>query len=82
MLARAVACTGFPRFILISTDKALRPNHVMGASISGVAQMVPHAALLARGGDFFLLDISELMPNFDLAKQILRLNSASECLCA
>ena len=37
MLARAVACTVSPSFILISTDKGVRPTNDMGASMSGAA---------------------------------------------
>ena len=140
-LARAAACSGVASFTLISTDKAVRPTNVMGASkraaelviqalaqelaadpirlamvrfgnvlgssgsvvplfreqitkggpitlthpeiirffmtIPEAAQLVLQAAVLARGGDLFLLDMGEPMRIQDLAKQMVRLSGLS-----
>jgi FlaA1/EpsC-like NDP-sugar epimerase len=149
VLARAAACSGVASFTLISTDKAVRPTNVMGASkraaelviqalaqelaaaalnagrhpatrlamvrfgnvlgssgsvvplfreqiakggpitithpeiiryfmtIPEAAQLVLQAAVLARGGDLFLLDMGEPVRILDLAKQMVRLSGLS-----
>ena len=140
-LARAAARSGVASFTLISTDKAVRPTNVMGASkraaelviqalaqelaadpirlamvrfgnvlgssgsvvplfreqitkggpitlthpeiirffmtIPEAAQLVLQAAVLARGGDLFLLDMGEPVRIHDLAKQMVRLSGLS-----
>jgi FlaA1/EpsC-like NDP-sugar epimerase len=139
VLARTAAQSGVASFTLISTDKAVRPTNVMGASkraaelvIQALAQDQPHtrlamvrfgnvlgssgsvvplfreqiakagpitlthpeiirffmtipeaaqlvlqAAVLARGGDLFLLDMGEPVRILDLAKQMVRLSGLS-----
>jgi FlaA1/EpsC-like NDP-sugar epimerase len=149
VLARAVVRAGVASFTLISTDKAVRPTNVMGASkraaelviqglaqelasevlgagrrpatrlvtvrfgnvlgssgsvvplfreqiakggpitlthpeiirffmtIPEAAQLVLQAAVLARGGDLFLLDMGEPVRILDLAKQMVRLSGLS-----
>lgn len=141
VLARAAVRSGVASFTLISTDKAVRPTNVMGASkraaelviqalaqelaadpirlamvrfgnvlgssgsvvplfreqiakggpitlthpeiirffmtIPEAAQLVLQAAVLARGGDLFLLDMGEPVRILDLAKQMVRLSGLS-----
>jgi FlaA1/EpsC-like NDP-sugar epimerase len=139
VLARAAVQAGVASFTLISTDKAVRPTNVMGASkraaelviqalaqerpatrlamvrfgnvlgssgsvvplfrgqiakggpitlthpeiirffmtIPEAAQLVLQAAVLARGGDLFLLDMGEPVRILDLAKQMVRLSGLS-----
>ena len=76
VLARAAARSGVASFTLISTDKAVRPTNVMGAS-KRAAELVIQAAVLARGGDLFLLDMGEPVRILDLAKQMVRLSGLS-----
>ena len=142
LMARAAIAAGVESFILISTDKAVRPTNVMGASkrsaelvvqalaqelpprsptrlsmvrfgnvlgssgsvvplfrqqiasggpitlthpeivrffmtIPEAAQLVIQAAVLARGGDLFLLDMGEPVRIKSLAEQMLRLSGLS-----
>ncbi|MBM5826440.1 MAG: polysaccharide biosynthesis protein [Cyanobacteria bacterium M_surface_10_m2_119] len=142
VMARAAIAAGVESFTLISTDKAVRPTNVMGASkrsaelvvqalaqelpprsptrlamvrfgnvlgssgsvvplfrqqiarggpitlthpeivrffmtIPEAAQLVIQAAVLARGGDLFLLDMGEPVRIKSLAEQMLRLSGLS-----
>ena len=142
VIARAAIAAGVESFTLISTDKAVRPTNVMGASkrsaelvvqalaqelppqsptrlsmvrfgnvlgssgsvvplfrqqiasggpitlthpeivrffmtIPEAAQLVIQAAVLARGGDLFLLDMGEPVRIKSLAEQMLRLSGLS-----
>ena len=142
VVCRAACAAGLNEVVLISTDKAVRPTNVMGASkrvaelvvqaqafeqgsrpgtrlamvrfgnvlgssgsvvplfrrqiaaggpitlthpeivryfmtIPEAAQLVLQAAVLAKGGDLFLLDMGEPVPIKDLAEQMVRLNGLS-----
>ena len=46
-------------------------------TIPEAAQLVLQAAVLARGGDLFLLDMGEPVPILDLAQQMVRLSGLS-----
>ena len=76
VMDQAAVATGVNELVLISTDKAVRPTNVMGAS-KRLAELVLQAAILAEGGDVFLLDMGEPVRIKDLAEQMLRLSGLS-----
>ena len=75
LCAQAAVEAGVGTFVLISTDKAVRPTNTMGASKRPeAAQLVIQAGAMGKGGDVFVLDMGESVKIIDLAKQMINLS--------
>ncbi|HEZ7279225.1 TPA: polysaccharide biosynthesis protein [Neisseria meningitidis] len=88
--ALAATTSGVRTFVLISTDKAVRPTNTMGASkrmaelcLQALAaepgqktrfSMVRFGNVLGTGGDVFVLDMGESVKIIDLARQMITLS--------
>jgi FlaA1/EpsC-like NDP-sugar epimerase len=71
-ITRAAFDEGVRDFVLISTDKAVRPTNVMGAT-KRWAELIVQAGALSEGGDIFLLEMGEPVKIRDLAENMIRL---------
>ena len=86
-MARAALDSGVAHFVLVSTDKAVRPTNIMGASkrmaelvlqtLSEAAQLVLQAGAMAAGGEVFVLDMGEPVKILDLAHRMVELSGLS-----